>query len=126
MLKTAYEVRISDWSSDVCSSDLTLCLPFPSSDKAPQPASARDSMTSLRHFLAAFMCLGLIVLAGCSSTGGSGGASRGGYYKDDGPGSDIPANIQAITDAVPRIEKHAPPNFIEPKSRVWGKSVSRR
>src|SRR3546814_5137031 len=24
--KTAYEVRISDWSSDVCSSDLTLCL----------------------------------------------------------------------------------------------------
>src|SRR3546814_3081909 len=24
--KTAYEVRISDWSSDVCSSDLRLCL----------------------------------------------------------------------------------------------------
>src|SRR3546814_11553206 len=68
-------------------------------------------MTSLRHFLAAFMCLGLIVLAGCSSTGGSGGASRGGYYKDDGPGSDIPANIQAIPDAVPRIEKHAAANF---------------
>src|SRR3546814_20739080 len=77
MLKTAYEVRISDWSSDVCSSDLTLCRPFPSSDKAPQPASARDSMTSLRHSLGAFMCLGLIVRAGCSSTGGSGRASRG-------------------------------------------------
>src|SRR3546814_4899623 len=28
--KTAYEVRISDWSSDVCSSDLAamLCLPL--------------------------------------------------------------------------------------------------
>src|SRR3546814_12827782 len=25
--KTAYEMRISDWSSDVCSSDLTLALP---------------------------------------------------------------------------------------------------
>src|SRR3546814_10986698 len=25
--KTAYEVRISDWSSDVCSSDLALALP---------------------------------------------------------------------------------------------------
>src|SRR3546814_8791481 len=25
MQKTAYEMRISDWSSDVCSSDLTLC-----------------------------------------------------------------------------------------------------
>src|SRR3546814_4930123 len=24
--KTAYEMRISDWSSDVCSSDLLLCL----------------------------------------------------------------------------------------------------
>src|SRR3546814_5816249 len=24
--KTAYEMRISDWSSDVCSSDLTRCL----------------------------------------------------------------------------------------------------
>src|SRR3546814_17192953 len=68
-------------------------------------------MTSLRHFLAAFMCLGLIVLAGCSSKGGPGGASRGGYYKDDGPGSDIPANIQAIPDEVPRIEKHAAANI---------------
>src|SRR3546814_2731664 len=25
--KTAYEMRISDWSSDVCSSDLALCRP---------------------------------------------------------------------------------------------------
>src|SRR3546814_2697470 len=27
--KTAYEMRISDWSSDVCSSDLRVALPFP-------------------------------------------------------------------------------------------------
>src|SRR3546814_1371616 len=26
--KTAYEMRISDWSSDVCSSDLTRVLPW--------------------------------------------------------------------------------------------------
>src|SRR3546814_9649110 len=26
--KTAYELRISDWSSDVCSSDLTLHIPY--------------------------------------------------------------------------------------------------
>src|SRR3546814_11811256 len=26
--KTAYEMRISDWSSDVCSSDLDACLAF--------------------------------------------------------------------------------------------------
>src|SRR3546814_18158830 len=26
--KTAYELRISDWSSDVCSSDLQLCMTY--------------------------------------------------------------------------------------------------
>src|SRR5690606_5317502 len=88
-----------------------LCRPLASADKAPQPAAARYSMTSLRHLLAAFLCLGLIVLAGCSSTGGSGGSRGGGYYKDDGPGSDIPANIEAIPDAVPRLEKHSAANF---------------
>src|SRR3546814_1887643 len=30
--KTAYEMRISDWSSDVCSSDLT--LPWPLQERA--------------------------------------------------------------------------------------------
>src|SRR3546814_3477184 len=33
--KTAYEMRISDWSSDVCSSDLP--IPAPSSDRTWQP-----------------------------------------------------------------------------------------
>lgn len=46
----------------------------------------------------------LVVLAGCASR-------SGGYYKDDGPGSDIPADIASIPDAVPRIEQHAPANF---------------
>ncbi|ALM85715.1 septal ring lytic transglycosylase RlpA family protein [Bordetella sp. N] len=45
-----------------------------------------------------------VLVAGCSSTGGKRG---GGYYKDDGPGSDIPANIEAIPDAVPRVEAYA-------------------
>lgn len=42
-----------------------------------------------------------VVLAGCSS---SGTRKAGGYYKDDGPGSDAPANIDKIPDAIPRIE----------------------
>ncbi|MFV0282734.1 MAG: septal ring lytic transglycosylase RlpA family protein [Castellaniella sp.] len=46
----------------------------------------------------------LVALAGCASR-------SGGYYKDDGPGSDIPADIAAIPNAVPRIEQHAPANF---------------
>src|SRR3546814_3988790 len=37
--KTAYEVRISDWSSDVCSSDLPWGFTMPvSSAKGPTPA----------------------------------------------------------------------------------------
>src|SRR3546814_3681289 len=42
--KTAYEMRISDWSSDVCSSDLTRRTPFEGKGK-PEP---------LRHNLAGF------------------------------------------------------------------------
>src|SRR3546814_3496810 len=34
--KTAYEMRISDWSSDVCSSDLYCDAPKPSFEKAPE------------------------------------------------------------------------------------------
>src|SRR3546814_6141578 len=33
--KTAYEMRISDWSSDVCSSDLTLCVRIGHHGSAP-------------------------------------------------------------------------------------------
>jgi len=47
------------------------------------------------------------LLAGCGSTSKPRG---GGYYKDDGPGSDIPANILSIPDAVPRIETYARAN----------------
>ncbi|MEQ1600204.1 MAG: septal ring lytic transglycosylase RlpA family protein [Methylophilaceae bacterium] len=32
------------------------------------------------------------------------GSKRGGYYLDDGPGDNPPANIDAIPDAVPRVE----------------------
>lgn len=31
-------------------------------------------------------------------------AKRGGYYLDDGPGDNPPANIEAIPDAVPKVE----------------------
>ncbi|WP_233161609.1 MULTISPECIES: septal ring lytic transglycosylase RlpA family protein [unclassified Achromobacter] len=45
-----------------------------------------------------------MMVAGCSSTGHKRG---GGYYSNDGPGDDIPANIEAIPDAVPRVEPYA-------------------
>uniref|UniRef100_A0ABX1PG20 Endolytic peptidoglycan transglycosylase RlpA n=2 Tax=Aromatoleum anaerobium TaxID=182180 RepID=A0ABX1PG20_9RHOO len=54
-------------------------------------------------------------LSGCGSTpsrdttvqapaSAGAAARRGAYYKDDGPGSDIPANLDAIADAEPRLE----------------------
>jgi rare lipoprotein A len=69
------------------------------------------------------LCMLPLVLAGCSSSavkpvppdakGGEPAASvpapapsdkRGGYYLDDGPGDNPPADIDAIPDAVPRQE----------------------
>jgi rare lipoprotein A len=41
-----------------------------------------------------------ITLAGC----GSNPSHPGGYYLDDGPGSDPPANLDAISDPVPKRE----------------------
>ncbi len=62
-------------------------------------------MNHARLLLAIPLCAALLTVAGCSSRSG------GGYYKDDGPGSNIPADIQSIPDAVPRVETHARANF---------------
>ncbi len=41
------------------------------------------------------------MVAGCSSAGGR---KRGGYYKDDGPDAHPPGNLDAVPDAMPRVE----------------------
>src|SRR4051794_8648880 len=41
-----------------------------------------------------------LALAGC----GSGPSRPGGYYLDDGPGSNPPPNLDAISDPVPKLE----------------------
>ena len=65
-----------------------------------------------------FVVLLALPIGGCGTTSaprksaqadGSGPArpstpGRGGYYLDDGPGENAPANLDAIPDAVPRIE----------------------
>lgn len=52
------------------------------------------------------------MIAGCSSPPKYSAASTGGgYYKDDGPGDNIPPDIERIPDAVPRIEQHNRANF---------------
>src|SRR3546814_17550844 len=43
--KTAYEMRISDWSSDVCSSDLRMTRPSPASPGRSRSAPTNPPMT---------------------------------------------------------------------------------
>jgi len=58
--------------------------------------------------LGRLVCMGLVLalLVACS-----GGARRGGgYYLDDGPDANPPGNLDAVPDAVPKIEPFAPSN----------------
>ncbi len=52
------------------------------------------------------LLLALLVSAcgGGGGSGGGGGGGGGGYYKDDGPPANVPANLDSIPDAVPRVE----------------------
>src|SRR3546814_1045303 len=54
--KTAYEMRISDWSSDVCSSDLAAILDYPVEAKESNVGVSARLMTDLsQHFPGATM-----------------------------------------------------------------------
>ncbi|MEO9121626.1 MAG: septal ring lytic transglycosylase RlpA family protein [Burkholderiaceae bacterium] len=64
-------------------------------------------MNRARPTAAVLILVILTILAGCSTTSRTRGG--GGYYKDDGPGS-LPADVQNIPDAVPRIETYNPAN----------------
>ena len=46
--------------------------------------------------------------AGASVPAGAPSARGGGYYLDDGPGADAPADLASIPDAVPRAETLLP------------------
>lgn len=66
----------------------------------------------LRTFALLLFCLSVLgFVAGCSSSPKSSAGKGGGYYKDDGPGANIPKNLHAIPNATPRIENHAPANM---------------
>src|SRR5262245_22759509 len=62
-----------------------------------------DVMTGIRHVAAALL---VATLAGCGSapTREPPAKRPGGFYLDDGPGANPPANIDSIPDAVPRAE----------------------
>src|SRR3546814_5309254 len=57
--KTAYEMRISDWSSDVCSSDLST-LPF-TIHHSPLTPSIKASLEALVESLVVFLRVKLLL-----------------------------------------------------------------
>ena len=50
----------------------------------------------MKHVAPALIC---VLIAGCGST-----SNPGGYYKDDGPHANPPANLERVPDAVPKSE----------------------
>ncbi len=70
-----------------------------------KPAATRDSLDIAR--MGAVLFVAAFLAGGCSSTPKSPdsiGRSGGGYYLDDGPGGNPPANLDSIPDAVPKSE----------------------
>src|SRR5882672_10101400 len=55
-----------------------------------------------RHL--AIAALLAIALGGCGTAPSKAPTRPGGYYLDDGPGANPPANIDSIPDALPRVE----------------------
>jgi len=57
----------------------------------------KNSTARILRLLSICALCGLIAACGSSSR-------KGGYYKDDGPGDNPPANLDRVPDAVPKIE----------------------
>src|SRR3546814_1757010 len=76
--KTAYEMRISDWSSDVCSSDLTTLRPIGNSRTPPRWPPASRAVILARSLSSARLrgAAGIRVMpgaTGCQTDGCAGG-----------------------------------------------------
>src|SRR3546814_6181967 len=59
---TAYEVRISDWSSDMCSSDLRFYGPRPDALRPPDLRYASEMIGLIRRAMSSWIVLGLLGL----------------------------------------------------------------
>src|SRR3546814_11278635 len=59
--KTAYEMRISDWSSDVCSSDLAACL-LPTATSRVPPAPEDHAMSRFGYVMTTYVAVMLMVI----------------------------------------------------------------
>src|SRR3546814_18518247 len=107
--KTAYEMRISDWSSDVCSSDLS--GGFPAASLGGRDDAADD---------------GVVVKTGARRGGGEAGVGGEAGLEIDLQDGRPPGGVDPEVDA-PIAGEHAPvPRAQAPKSVASGKCVSAR
>jgi rare lipoprotein A len=82
---------------------------FLGSERLQSHPAARAPMKALRAPSNWWIALAALCIAGCSSTpprepSSSAPARPGGYYKDDGPGDNVPPNLADVPDAEPRSE----------------------
>jgi rare lipoprotein A len=71
-------------------------------DRVDHQEDPRHSSLVTRHL--AIAALLALALGGCGTAPTKAPPRPGGYYLDDGPGTNPPANIDSIPDAVPRVE----------------------
>jgi peptidoglycan lytic transglycosylase len=72
--------------------------------KPVQGFSFRHPPSAIRHIAAALLIGTIVAGCGTAPTREPPAKRPGGYYLDDGPGANPPANIDSIPDAVPRVE----------------------
>lgn len=68
------------------------------------PMGSPSILNPASFILAAAALLAVAALSGCGTPAKREPARPGGYYLDDGPGTNPPANLDSIPDAVPRVE----------------------
>src|SRR3546814_10908496 len=99
MQKTSYEMRISDWNSDVCSSDLFPCAPGPGGLQGPARRPAAAPASPMKE----------ASMAGRELAGGSGGRIHCHALRPMAPG-DKPRGDSGVAGRGDRKESYSAPS----------------
>jgi rare lipoprotein A len=69
-----------------------------------KPPGLHHTVLSTQHSVLAIAVLLAIALAGCGGAPSRPGSKPGGYYLDDGPGANPPADLESRPEPIPKIE----------------------
>src|SRR3546814_15995226 len=124
--KTAYEMRISDWSSDVCSSDLLVTLAVELGHRHREDVVARTAMHDVRavaaedHIVAVAAVDGVVACTAQEDVFARAAVEYAGF----GPApNSIPAGARGRTPAATgaQVPRHLTPVGVERKRHAEGK-----